>query len=79
MRELTKNLDNNVVINSTIEFGNEWSIRGAIDCIHICPKENNYANEDYITLTQVKTNEKDSLIIRELTGKNQWHTKTLKG
>lgn len=51
-RELTKDLPEDTIINTTIEFGAPHSIRGTINVVHIVPKEHSYAKENYITLTQ---------------------------
>lgn len=53
-RELTENLNEDTIINTTIEFGNPNSIRGTINQVHIVPKEHSYANENHIILTQSK-------------------------
>lgn len=76
-RELTKDWPEETIINTTIEFGNEWSIRGTINCIHMCPKEHTYANEQHISLactTEEKLEGKE-LVVRDLVGKSEWSTR----
>lgn len=68
-REITKDLPGETVVNTTVEFGNEWSIRGVVNCIHIAPTEHTYSKNGYVALTQCDS---DSLVIRQLTGKNEW-------
>jgi len=67
-RELTKDLPEDTLINSTIEFGNPNSIRGNINRIHIIPKEHSYAGENYIILTQDKDRE---FIVKKWIDKNK--------
>ena len=68
-RELTENMPPETVINTTVEFGKEWSIRGTINCIHICPKEHTHSADEHITLTQCKG---DKLVVKRLVDKNKW-------
>ena len=73
VRELTKDLPEDTVLNTTIEFGNEWSIRGTINCLHIVPKENAYSDESHITMACIETEEE--LVVRDCVGKNEWKTR----
>ena len=70
-REITKDMPEDTTMNTTIEFGKEWSIRGTIDCIHLCPEEHSYSRENHVTLTQSK---KGNFVVKRLTGLNKWET-----
>ena len=66
-RELTKDLPEDYIINTTIEFGNPISIRGTINQVHIVPKEHSYSKESFITLTQDRGKD---LVVKRWIGKN---------
>ena len=66
-RELTKDLPEDTIIGTTIEYGNPISLRGVINEIHIVPKEHSYSKENYLTLTQHKGKE---LIVKKWIDKN---------
>lgn len=72
-RELTKDMPDDTTMNTTVEFGKEWSLRGSINCIHVCSNEHSYSSDSHIILTQQVEN-KDKVIIRKLVGKNKWET-----
>lgn len=70
-RELTKDLPEDMTINTTVEFGKENSIRGIINCVHIIPEEHSYA-EGHITLTQHNDFEtQNTLRVKVWEGKNK--------
>lgn len=71
-RELTKDMPEDTIINTTVEFGNEWSIRGTINCVHLCPVEHSHSEDTHITLTCIES-DKD-LTVRRLVGKNSWES-----
>jgi len=71
-RKITKDMPEDTIINSTIEFGKEWSIRGTITCVHLCPLEHTYSDDSHITLTQHSEPDQDKLIVKKLIGKNEW-------
>ena len=72
-RELTENLPDETVINTTIEFGRPNSLRGIINQVHIVPKEHSYSDETYITLTQNDT-ENIELLVKKWIDKNKPET-----
>tara|TARA_R100001086_G_scaffold249569_1_gene189760 strand:+ start:1444 stop:1704 length:261 start_codon:yes stop_codon:yes gene_type:complete len=68
-KELTKNLPDNTILNTTIEFGNPNTLRGVINEIHIVPKKHSYSKEGYIVLS---CNDKKRFIIKNWIEKNKY-------
>lgn len=68
-RELTENMPEDTILNSTVEFGDPNAIRGVINQVHIVRKKHSYSKENYIVLTQ---DIGDDLIVKEWIGKNTY-------
>ncbi len=68
-RELTKDMPDDMTINTTIRFGKENSIRGVINMIHICEHPHTWSDDAHLTLTQHKGTD---LRVKKLVGRNEW-------